>query len=381
MSARRPLTSSAVKGGANMAESKSNKSIIQCQLKLKLRPAQERMLVRWLWRLTGAYNWAVRKIENDAACGVYRSSWSLEALLRGHGAKIGVPSHVLQATVRTASAAWRRRFDREGGRPRLKGRRNRLNSIPFPDPLFQVYGDRISVSGVGRVRFHEQDIPLGRIKSGRIVRRASGWYLCLFIEGEPAAIQCSGSGAVGIDPGYSSLITLSTGEKVGPAREQESGAQRLAQAQRGTRRRLTARMLERQRNRRKDRNHKLSRRLVADNALIAWSKDSHRSFARLGFGRSVVSAAHGQLRQMLAYKCRSGSREFVEVPNRYSTVTCSSCGQRTGPHGRAGLKVRTWTCGCGAQHDRDVNAARNTLMAALGTSVERPGDGSSGIPQ
>ena len=44
-------------------------------------------------------------------------------------------------------------------------------------------------------------------------------------------------------------------------------------------------------------------------------------------------------------------------------VATSDCGQvnDTLPKGLRGLRVREWTCDCGAHHDRDVNAARNIL--------------------
>ena len=124
-------------------------------------------------------------------------------------------------------------------------------------------------------------------------------------------------------------------------------------------------------NERKDRNHKLSRRLVSENAVICFSKDNLRGLSRAGFGKSVASAGHGQLRGMLAYKSRAGGRLYLEPVSKGSTRTCSTCGSSTGPQGRAGLSVRQWECSaCGTHHDRDVNAAINTLIAAVGTTVE-----------
>lgn len=353
--------------------------MVQVQLKLRLRPAQERQLERWLWRLTGAYNWAIRKIEQDAVVGVYYSAFDLNALVSGHGKKIGVSQEALRGVMAQAHVAWQRCFRGQCRKPRFKGRRNRLCSIVMPDGgVVQPRAGRVNIPTLGRVRFHAHDIPDGHLSYAVLVKRASGWYACLFIKAEPKPINAVGDGQIGIDPGFSSLLTLSTGEVVNHPHEWRRAERRLGQAQRGNQRRLAARLAERVANRRKDRNHKLSHRLVSENRTIAWSKDRTAALARI-FGKSVGSAAHSQLRRYLAYKCRAGGREFIEVDSRNSTRTCSVCGARSGPTGYAGLSVRHWVCACGAQHDRDCNAAINTLKAGLGTSHESRREAASEI--
>ena len=355
-------------------------SMIQRQLKLRLNTGQEAHLDTWLFQLTGVWNWAIRKIEQDAYDGIYYTPQEFRNLLADHGKKIVIPSHTLQGMLDTAYAAWQRCYKKLAKKPRLKGQRNKLTSIPFPDPFNVPNGTHIHVPGIGHVRFHTQDLPAGRLKSGRIVKRASGWYLCLFIDAQPNVIPHRESGIVGIDPGFSTLLTLSTGEKIDHPHELRHTAHRLAQAQRGTRTQLTARLHERLANQRKDRNHKLSRRLVAENQTIVWSKDNDKGLAR-SFGKSVASAGHAQLRTMLAYKCTASGRQYIEVPSRFSTKTCSACGSLSGPTGYAGLSVRQWQCAdCGSAHDRDVNAAINTLHAGVGTTHERRRKAVPGIP-
>jgi putative transposase len=355
--------------------------VIQRQLKLRLNRRQEAQLDTWLWHLTGVWNWAIRKIELDAKDGIYYTPKDFHNLLANHSKTLGIPSHTLQGTLTTAYTAWQRCVKKLAKRPKLKGQRNKLNSIPFPDPFRAPDGNKISVPGHGRVRFHTQDVPAGKIKCGRLVKRASGWYLCLAIDAQPNVIPHLADGAIGIDPGFHHLLTFSTGEKIPHPRELEQTAQRLAQAQRGHRQQLTARLQERLANQRKDRNHKLSRRLVSENKAIVFSADNHKAIAK-SFGKSVASSAHAQLRTMLAYKCTQSGRQYVEVPSKHSTKTCSACGSLSGPAGYVGLSIRHWVCAvCGTAHDRDINAAVNTLHAGLGISLDRTCEGALGIPR
>ena len=144
-----------------------------------------------------------------------------------------------------------------------------------------------------------------------------------------------------------------------------------AQAQRGHDKYLAARIQERIANRRKDRNHKLSRRLVSENVVIKFSADNHKAVARR-FGKSVASSGHSQLQRMLSYKSPQSGTEYFEIAPKDSTKTCWVCGDLTGPTGLAGLSVREWRCiRCGTFHDRDVNSSFVTLITpAAGCAVE-----------
>jgi transposase len=343
--------------------------MIQCQLKLKLTVKQEKRLDDWLFVLTGVWNWAIRKIELDAKDKIYHSKFGLEKFIYGHGKKVGVSQMVIKGVIFNAHRSWERCFTNVSRQPRLKGKRNPLNSILFPDKLLPPNNDRITLSIIGALKFHKQDIPEGKINCVRLVKRPSGWYACLFIDAKPNKIPIISNEIVGIDPGFSTSLTLSNGEKIDQPKEFNIASNRLAQAQRGKRKHLASRIQERIRNSRRDNNHKLSRVLVGRFAEIYFSKD-RISVLQRKFGRSVMDAGHHQLRRMVSYKSSSCRRKYVEVDSKYSTMTCSNCGCKSGPSGLSGLKVRFWECqSCGRTHDRDVNAAMNTLKTGLGMSL------------
>ena len=339
--------------------------MIQRQLKLKLTPAQQRKCEAWLFRAAGIYNWTIRKMEQDAHGGKYWTAYGLIYEIAGHSKKCDVPAKIIQGTVARAHQAWERCYKKLSKKPRLKSARNKMSGLDIPSDVRRAC-ERITIPGLGKVRYHKDMLPEGKIKACRILKKTSGWYLAVCLEAAPNTIQRTASGRIGIDPGFSSLLTTSDGVKFEHPREMEASAARLARAQRGGHKRTAARIQERIANQRRDRNHKLSRKLVRENELIVFSADRHKAIAKM-FGKSVASSAHAQLRSMLAYKSRTGGTRYVEVDSRFSTKTCSACGCLSGPSGFSGLAVREWTCTeCGTRQDRDVNAALNTLLSGAG---------------
>lgn len=339
-------------------------------VKLKPTQLQKTELSNWLLHLASVYNWGLRKIELNAKNKIYFKKHVFQNLLAGHGKRIGIPSHTIQGTLLQIYEAWQRCFRKFAKKPRLKGNRNRLNSIAFPDPFSYPSANKISVPGIGKIRYHKQKLPSAKIKCGRIIKRSSGWYLCLWFDAEHKFPVKQTSKAVGIDPGFRTLLTLSDGTKVENPRELRRGAGRLAQAQRGHRKQLTARLQERQSNRRKDRNHKITRWLVENYNTIYYSDDNFKAMARR-FGKSISEAALGNLIRVLDYKCRTGGRTLIPVKSNFTTMTCSTCGARSGPAGLGRLAVRHWECSvCGTDHDRDQNSSVVVFNAGLGTRHE-----------
>jgi len=74
--------------------------------------------------------------------------------------------------------------------------------------------------------------------------------------------------------------------------------------------------------------------------------------------------------QMLVYKCVLYGKELVFLDERYTSKTCSACGNRQ----EMPLWKRMYRCTCGFVMDRDENSAVNILkryLARLGPHTER----------
>jgi putative transposase len=122
---------------------------------------------------------------------------------------------------------------------------------------------------------------------------------------------------------------------------------------------------------RRDWQHKLATVIIRDNQAVYVEDLCVAGLGRSRLAKSVHDAGWSQFVGMLEYKAALAGRIFVKIDRFAPTSrTCSACGRIDGPKP---LSVRSWTCPCGADHDRDINAAINVLAAGRAESLNACG--------
>lgn len=187
--------------------------------------------------------------------------------------------------------------------------------------------------------------------------------------------------SVGLDVGITSLITLSTGEKVANPKHFNKHFKRLRWAQKALSRKLkgsrnwdkarikVARIHQQISNSRKDHLHKLTTRLIRENQTIAVESLAVKNMVKNHkLSRAISDAGWGEMVRQLEYKAKWYGRTLVKIDQWFpSSKRCGNCGHIVE---KLPLHVREWDCpSCGNQHDRDVNAAKNILAAGHAVSV------------
>ena len=299
----------------------------------------------------------------------------LRELTKGSSRLLGLPSQIIQEVIDEFLA--KRKAARK---PKLRwrasrGARRSLGWVPFTNQDIALEGSSVLLRGMVFRLWKHRAIE-GRIKSGNFAQDARGrWYCNLVceVEAKPGA----GQAEIGVDLGLKSVATCSNGLELEQARFYRDLEPKLAEAQRRGRKRQVRSIHAKIANRRKDALHKFSRALVNGSRKITVGNVSASRMAKTTAAKSVLDAGWSTLCGYLRYKCDHAGVVYTEVDEAYTTQACSECGSLSGPKGREGLAVRRWVCGeCGAEHDRDQNAA--LYIARLG--CETPGLKGPGSP-
>ncbi|BAU83462.1 transposase [Streptomyces laurentii] len=294
-----------------------------------------------------------------------------------------VSSVPLQQALRHLQTAFGNFFARRAKYPRFKSRKKSGASAEYTRSAFTWRDGRLTLAKMSApldIRW-SRPLPEGVVPTTATVSRDSAgrWFVSLLCEDSIVPAPATGA-AVGIDAGITSLVTLSTGEKIANPRHERCDRVRLAKAQREMSRkakgsanrekarRKVAKVHARIADRRRDFLHKLSTRLVRENQTVVIEDLTVRNLLKNGtLARAISDASWTELRSMLEYKCAWYGRELVVIDRWFpSSKLCGACGTIAS---KMPLNVREWTCDCGVVHDRDVNAARNILAAGLAASA------------
>lgn len=331
-----------------------------------------------------AYNWALSEWEKEYEAGG-KPSWTalarrLNAIKRTEFPwMMEVTSYAQNCAVINLGGAYEKFFKKRSRHPKFKkkGVNDRFEIHPKDSP---IRGRKVRIPVLGWVRMRQEVRFQGKIKSCVVSQQGGRWFLSVAVDTQDQPAASENQAAVGVDLGISALATLSNGEKIPGPKPHRALSLRLrrlnksyARKVKGSRnrdkaRRKLSRLHARIGNIRKDALHKLTHRLTRDFGVIGIENLNVAGMVRnRSLARSVSDMGFFEFKRQLTYKAKWRGVRVMEVGRFFpSSKICSACGLviESLP-----LSVRSWICPCGAEHDRDVNAAINILAAGLAVSA------------
>jgi putative transposase len=215
----------------------------------------------------------------------------------------------------------------------------------------------------------------------RLVKRADGYYCQFAVQTERQITAEPAGKPVGIDVGLKVFSSDAEGQQVENPRYLRKAEQKVRRLHR-----RVSRKIKRSKNRknaikrlakgylrvqrqRKDHAIKAARALVQSHDLVAFEdlKIAHL-VKNHHLAKSISDASWGLFLAWVRYYGQVHGIPIVTVSPKFTTQDCSGCGFRV----QKTLSMRTHICpSCGLVLDRDENAARNILAAALAIVAAR----------
>jgi len=300
-------------------------------------------------------------------------------------------STALQAVIQNLDSAYQNFFrcvksgekinSANFGFPKFKSKRDNRNSYKSKTvgKNIEVYEKSIKLPKVGLVDCRVSKQVEGRIISATVSQNPSGKYFvsvcCTDVEIEPF----EKTGAVtGIDVGIKDFAVLSDGDKIENNKYLRKSEKKLIREQRKLSRKpkgsqnrnktriKVARIHEKISNQRNDFLHNLTTDLVKNYDVISVESLKIKNMVKnRKLAKSISDVSWGEFVRQLEYKCEWYGKTLVKIPTFFaSSQTCHVCGFQN--VAVKDLAVRSWICpNCGANHDRDVNAAVNILKKGI----------------
>jgi putative transposase len=286
---------------------------------------------------------------------------------------------VLQQTAIDLGSAFQHFFKGKGF-PKFKSKFN-IQTIRLNTNSFRIKENKLMIGNCKtpiKVNWHLQlSSPPSSVT---ITKECNGNYHAAFVcEVDPKLTN--GSGMIGIDLGLKDFATFSNGDKIANPKFLQKSEKKLKKLQRslskkqkGSSNRNKARLKvaklhSKIRNQKNDFLHKLSRKLVNENQVIAIESLNIKGMLKNHkLAKAISSVSWNRFIGFLRYKTIESNWCILVEMDRWfaSTQTCSFCEYKNSGKDKLKLKQRLWVCpSCNTSHDRDTNAAQNILNEAM----------------
>lgn len=359
--------------------------------KIRLRPTEDQE--NKLWQSSGtarwAYNWALnRQEENYKIGGKFLSDNDLRKEIT-QLKKIepfswlnGVSNNIPKQAIKDLCDAYKRFFKGLADKPKFKSRKRSSPSFYNDNIKLKVKNKSVLIEKVGWVKTSEQ-IPVDvEYSNPRVTHDGKYWFLSVGIEQEGFKEQLTNE-IIGIDVGVKELAVCSNGmtfKNINKTKTVKKTEKRLHRLQRKVSRKYEMnkegnrfvktrniiktekkiRCLHRKLNGiRNNHIHQATNAIVKTKPcrVVMETLNVKGMMKNKHLSKAIASQKLYDFKLKLQYKCEKHGIEFIEADKWYpSSKKCSTCGAI-----KKELKLsdRIYTCECGMEIDRDLNAAIN----------------------
>ena len=333
-------------------------------LKVRIKDKHAPLLRQWSRSVNTVWNYinelSSRSIKER---GKFLSNYDIQKYTNGSGKELGLHSQTVQS-VGKEYVTRRVQFKKARLNWRVSNRKSSkysLGWVPVNTGMASWKNGQVYHNGQYFGIWDSYGLAGYKFRSASFNEDSRGrWYFNVVVDVEQKL--SAGQEAIGIDLGLKEVATCSDGAELGSGRWYRGAEQQLVIAQRANKKQRVKAIHAKIANRRKDALHKFSRQLVDRCGEIYVGNVSSSKLVKTKMAKSVLDAGWSMLKTMLEYKGAHAGIVVREVNESFSTQACSECGSISGPKGIEGLGIREWTCpDCGAEHQRDVNAAKNIL--------------------